>query len=94
MLIMQAQCFELTKDTLYFILMSDLWVVYYAYSVEMVVFKRTCSLQNQYYLQIINRHFTLAPLSPVKLTSAYWIVDAPFRDYALRHAWGQQLGDA
>ena len=32
MLIMQAQCFELTKDTLYFILMGDLWVVYYAYS--------------------------------------------------------------
>ena len=32
MLIMQAQCFELTKDTLYFILMGDLWVFYYAYS--------------------------------------------------------------
>ena len=74
MLIMQAQCFELTKDTLYFILMSDLIVVYDAYSVEMVVFKRTWSSQNQYYLQIINRHFALAPLSSVKLTSSYWLL--------------------
>ena len=76
-----------TMDTPYFILIGQLWAVFFniwgeflCWTVQDLIVKESVLFANHQWIFCVgNQNFN---------ETAYWIVDAPLHDYASRHAWG------